>query len=83
MSGTYNGWTNWATWFVSSELENNTEWYRKMQALVRTEASEEEFARLAEECLFPSSSATTYGEMSRSEFGDVDWKDLRETLIND
>jgi hypothetical protein len=78
----YNGWTNWATWFVVSEIENNADWYRQSQRLVRTEAAAEEFARLAEASLFPSADVTSYGEMSRSEFDDVDWEEIRETLLN-
>ncbi|MFI0265592.1 hypothetical protein [Streptomyces luteogriseus] len=83
MSDKYNGWTNWATWFVVSEMENHQDWHRQYERLVRTEADASDFERIAKECLFPSSSVTHYGEMSRKEFGDVDWDDIRDTLLGD
>jgi hypothetical protein len=78
----YNGYTNWATWFVVSELENNAEWYKLTQRLVRTEAPAEEFKKLAKTCLFPSADVTSYGEMGRSNFEDVNFEEIRDTLLN-
>lgn len=80
--GDYNGYTNWATWFVSNELQNDVEWYKATQRLVRLEAPVEEFQKLAEQSLFPSTADTEYGEMSRREFGDVDWDELRTAFLS-
>lgn len=76
----YNGWSNWATWYVSSELSNNFEWNKKLERLVRTEAPAEDFEKLARESLFPSG-ATTYGEMSLAKLEDVNWNEIRDTEI--
>ncbi|MBD0733992.1 hypothetical protein [Streptomyces sp. CBMA29] len=80
---TYNGWTNWATWFVISEMENNLGWYGQYERLTRTEAAPEEWKEVAQKALFPSVDVTSYGELSREQFENVDWTQIRKVLLAD
>lgn len=83
MEDTYNGWRNWATWFAVSEMENDRDTYQCLQRLARTEADADEYRQLAQKLMFPTAQFAAYGEMSRAEFADVDWEEIRSTLSTD
>lgn len=80
---TYNGWTNWATWFVISEMENNRGWSGQYERLTGTKAAPEEFKEVAQKAMFPSADVNSYGALSREKFEDVDWDQIRKILLAD
>jgi hypothetical protein len=84
MSGTHNGgYTNWATWFVVSEMQNYQKWYELYEKLIRAKAPAEEFENVARKCMCPHPNGTDYDKILHEHFADVDWNNIRETLIGD
>lgn len=89
MSEGYYGYTNWATYFVCSHLDNVEDWYKEIRRLVRRDRTDKEIREYVEGLFFEPIDVNAYHadqetqrgmqhEMSRREFEDVDWDEVRE-----
>lgn len=91
---TYNGAKNWATWFVSAHIENVEDWYREAMRQAERDRTNRALREYVEGLFFEpvdpfthhsDQSTQTYMQdhMSREEFANVDWDEVRESLLPD
>ena len=87
---TYNGWANYATWNVSLHLNNEYEWYKGLQGLVRNccinetklDAIEEMTSALPKYVAMLSNDDGSFGDLAADELKEVYWEEIAEGEID-